>query len=776
MATYHNIYNYYEDGVGDVRLVFSLSDTYAGVFENDGLLCNVFSIKSTKKDLEVAQGITAQDELQITCNEADILTDTDQDAFDLFFSARDADNRVFCAVFININSSTVDCSFDNADMIAVIQPDMKGKASRWHGANYNASPAPVREWSARANNFSEAILDKFDTKDLINGLTVDSVEIIPPISNTWISEHVADYKGWFHASRYGAERKGVFNDLVDLGEVLTKLMEQFATALNNKGLTGYTVTLDDIVFDYEFAPAKPRRDSLAEVVNNKDLGFGSITVVSTIATADSTVNYDVADFEGYEPDIDHRKNVDLYGEPDERLLIHWRMLKPTKEEEKLSFWSRKTFLDFLYAIGYSFGMYAMIYNTDPNHLHIKFVNRKNLTKWEVYPVGATSDDIDIKPTSDSNNAYSGSGSMYTADGGDTYVRQYASAPTPSEKRSKQKDGEALLLTASRSFCKIGEDGYAGDDGSVIYSMLLPHNGTILQKINDIWVPQHRAAGISTALYMRSTQNHDLLHLDSGEYYITPVSRIVVRVDGVAYWFYSLSDYANYINARAGKYYEFERTIEVPYLCAFSQSSDGSSPSWKHIALGCTKNYDGISYTIIGIERNYEARTTKLRMQLTSRFAFTEVGSVDFDGSGSAAGSVTTGDYADNKDNTFIAASAIKAGDAVMITEDATVKRAENTSATYATTIGIALQSAEPGALIRVALPGSVLTSSRYSFTPGERLFVRKTIPPTLNISNELLTVANAAVTEQSVIEIGVAVTESSFALSSPFEYLLEDLL
>ncbi|MBL7998256.1 MAG: hypothetical protein JNL32_06405, partial [Candidatus Kapabacteria bacterium] len=389
MATYHCIQTHYEHGIGDVRVVFALSDTYAGLFATTGVEnVSIFELKSSKKDLELAAGVSAQDEQQIVCNEYLITTTAEQAAFDLFYSARDASVRVFVGVFINLNEPTVVCSAATADMLGVLQPDMKSQAVRWSGATYSASPNPRREWQARAITFGDAVLNQFTPKELVDGKKNGGTTIIPAIDSTWKTANVSDRLGWYHHTPSGTsvERKGVYNELVNFGAALVKLRDQFAIGLTNTGVTGYSVVFDDFDFDFEFVPSLPNNPTASNYNHDSAgrLGLNEL-VFLTGDDWESSIGKgfgSIVATDALKHDLTGKRSLDIFSTvADEQLFVHWRMFAPLKDEEKMSLQAAGNFLEMLYAIAYSFGMLVETYNSDANTLHVKFVSRQNMRKW-----------------------------------------------------------------------------------------------------------------------------------------------------------------------------------------------------------------------------------------------------------------------------------------------------------------------------------------------------------------------------------------------------------
>jgi hypothetical protein len=796
MPTYHCIQSYYEHGIGDVRIVFVLSDTYNGLFASSGVMTtSIFDVRSSKKDLELQAGVSAQDELQINCNEYLIANQDDESAFELFYSARDASVRVFVAVFINQNLNDLQCTSDNADMIGVLNPDMKAKALMWSADNYATDVNPSREWQATAISFGDSVLNRFSPKDLVQGVrSATNSIIVPAISESWRNSNVSDRLGWYHytPSGNGVERKGVYSELVNLGTALRAMADNMEVGLSNTGVSNYSIVFDDFDFDYEFLPSLPNNpnggsrfenDSSARILLRELIYLTGDDWESDVAKgAGSLITTDAL-----KHDIPNKRKLKLFSSTiDEQLYVHWRMFAPAnQEEEKLSFYSAGNFLEMLYSIAYSFGMLIETYNSNATTLHVRFVSRQNLRKWRVYPIGAVNDDLNLKVENIKDKGYYALGSNYTVDARDAYALDLTTRRRTAsyQKQSTKQSGTFVPLAVARSLAVV--DSYVsvppGFNTFISDSECIPHNGVVIDYRNNQWNVLIKASGISTALYMYSSNLPARMNPPANGKYITPVASIMAKVDGKQLRFDSIAGYSNYMNSRAGFYYETERTIDVPFLCAFSRSESGSFPSWKELALGCEVVYSGVSYLVLGIERDYSNYSTKLRLQATSRFVFEELGNVvDDSGGGSQLPNpigLNTASQHSGISSIYTASGDIVAGDIVMLTGSGLVSRATaNVDECYETIAGVALHNAEDGMRVSVALPDSLISSSRYEFETMERLYVRTADIPDLNITSELLTSVNAVAGENTIVEIGVSTGANSFMLSTPTYIIREELL
>ena len=772
--TFHNYYTYYEDSVGHVRIIFAIADSFAGLFATEGVLqVSIFSVESVKKDLEIAAGIVAEDELRIKCDESLIRTDAEQDAFDLFLSAKNTTNKVYVAVFMNINSD-VNVDPENADFKGVLSPELKGEALVWKGANYNENQTPMREWTANARTFQDVAFDQFSIEELVKGKSIKNeeneiIEIIPPISSTWINANTEDGVGWLKKTINGTAYEARYNKLVSLDTILSKLRSQLIIGLENTGFTDINIVFDEVDFDFVCVPTK--------VVSHQHSHINSFYpdyaphLICPTSSYDLRVPQNVYTL-AYNLINDHenRKELTLFtSNLLNRFYCAWSVFDPDKNEEQISAYQYKDFISFLTAVAYGFGMLIQTYQSDDNTIHIKFVNKRNIKQYQCYIIGAVNDSIDTKPSEDNKERGYCFATNYSVDGVDAYNAEFSNAtPTPSFKRGKVNTENAIQLPFSlcRSAKMLKFHSYALFGSSDLW--IIPHNSSVLRFDGSDWQNLIEAPGIHTGLYMLSPANNNDLIVATPPYDIySPIARILYYKNGKAYSHDSLSEYVNEQIQNALGYYDIERSITVPFLCGFSLSESGSSPSFANIALGCEIVLDGISYIVIGIERNYENIETKLRLHASSRFEFEELPVMEIPDL--PDGIIVPG--ADAPPSTlpvevFRAGEEIIAGDVVMMGTDGRLYKAINNVANYGTCVGIAQNNAEENDIITIAMPGTALYSSRYEFTPGARLYVRKSTG--LNISENYPAAGDLEEGEETVVEIGTALTERSILLQTPY--------
>lgn len=90
MPTYRQISRLYEDGYGEVILLLTVSETYAGLFATSGQIdVGVFDLDTSKRDLDIAASAMVEDELGMTVDESVAETADDAAAIAFVLEAQD---------------------------------------------------------------------------------------------------------------------------------------------------------------------------------------------------------------------------------------------------------------------------------------------------------------------------------------------------------------------------------------------------------------------------------------------------------------------------------------------------------------------------------------------------------------------------------------------------------------------------------------------------------------------------------------------------------------
>jgi len=266
---------------------------------------------------------------------------------------------------------------------------------------------------------------------------------------------------------------------------------------------------------------------------------------------------------------------------------------------------------------------------------------------------------------------------------------------------------------------------------------------------------------------------DTEHGLNGTTIIAPVGRIDAVINGTPTIFFSIADYVNTLLNRDKDFYEAEYGIEVPYLCGWRKSADGSHPdddggrgNWKNLQHGCTIVLDGIEWIVVGIERSLSSPSVKLRLHYASRFAI-ETGANQ---PAYPEGTLSIQSQLPDNVSEHTAGSVIFAGDYVTMQTSGGVIKSYASAGHYPGLYGVAVTSATESGTVLVKTSGEV-SSDRYSLEPGKPVFVRTSVD--CNLSAVPLTAPIDG--ENLYARVGVALTATSFILETPRKIILMEI-
>lgn len=774
MATYRQTWTYFEDGFGLCRILFVIADTYDNLFETAGTVdCNVFSVGSVKQDLNLSKGTLAADELQVSVDEASIETTDDEDAVQFFREAQDRTTPRYVALFVNTPDLPTAPVVTDALFAGVFSPTMKATDIQHHGAMYSSAINAVREWDASASTFLDNAIEDVSFADLIDG---NVPEDVTGIDAGWITANVADRIG-YHKSAGGdpwGDRSARFEQLVNLNTALRKLADNLEQTLQDRGLGTFSIAFDVTALDVSFSPA--RFNALAGL-------SGQRSRMLPLGAWGSAPPYRI-----YDNDTVSCSFGDGVSD-DNSIWVHWRMFKPVgKTESAMSYRRCKTFTEFLYGLAASLGMFVRFYSAPGNELRIKFISRQSLEQAEVFIRDSESGSIDLSSESQESASKSGQyavSTLYTPDGIEKEPQSWPRVstvstiygedmvPTANHQWVSSSEGSKALLSTgvSLKYFKYSED--AGVSNANPGTTCIPHNSFFYMGASKEYdlnpnKPWDHAIGITSAIYVKTLPIGESVSPGSTAVFL-PVAAVNAKIDGEEKIFYSLTSYVNHLTGRDGAFYEASYDLVVPYLNCFSLSNTGSSPSWKNIVLGSKfvieENSIPITFLVVGLERDVSSVSTKIKLHLQSRFAFTTPSGPSAILSPDPDDDESTGESTlPDPTNTGVAGETIATGEAVRLHWDGSdwvLMRMKAWSDYYDTMIGIALNDAVIGDTVRVQTSGIVSIAS-YSFTPGQAVVVRTSTLPTLNVTQSRLT--RKSRTEDMIVDIGTADTPTSFVL------------
>jgi hypothetical protein len=170
---------------------------------------------------------------------------------------------------------------------------------------------------------------------------------------------------------------------------------------------------------------------------------------------------------------------------------------------------------------------------------------------------------------------------------------------------------------------------------------------------------------------------------------------------------------------------------------------------------------------VGIERDWEMRTTNIRLQNLDRFSF------DAQSAPAAVPSpfvqdVETHQSDDgNLNRTGVAGDSVRRGDVVYQDTNGKLYRAVAENSCFGCLVGIASSDAEADESL-VILTSGVAQADAYALSPGQPVYLRSTALGTPNVSSSRLT-SNTG-TENLFAPVGVALTATSFKIEFDMQF------
>lgn len=474
-----------------------------------------------------------------------------------------------------------------------------------------------------------------------------------------------------------------------------------------------------------------------------------------------------------------------------------------------------SFADFIIAIALNLGLYVKFYYTATTELHIQYLNRKNFSSKFVYIPDVIESSIQVSPVfSDDNEKFAGVACQYakeespkfTSQSGEVWIsgdyvfqgnyrhtisNDYKSGYSSQNAKAGQSEGKKLLLTVSPTvrLQNAGQD--SGSESSAEQSALrylqnvyMPHNGVFsnnfsaLERKTDskrtasLW----NAIGLHTAIYLQFTGEESLgtetvdgnslpvyygYGID-GETVYAPAGMIHVNVNGTAYHFFSMSDYLNFIQTVDKLSYENIYQMEVPYLCRFRRAEDGTDTDddggrgrWQNLALGdkviIEENSNTNYYIVVGIERDFERVTTKIKLWNKMYQSFADASglstAVSRSNTDQPAGIVLNPGHEPG----IVSGEDITAGNIVIKNDDGTFTKAKALSSLSCGKLyGMALTSGTEDGEILVVKAGGEGSVSTFNFTANTPLYLRTATTSADNVSASILS-AKSLIEDMAVL-------------------------
>lgn len=785
MPTYAQSVVYHEDGVGDVEYRLLLSDSYAGLTDAPTDV-GLFDIDSVKQDLDLDTGVFAADQLAVTAYAARIMTTDDADCLDFVLAARDPANKVFCAVLLDPHDPIEVGDFD---FRGLLKPEMQGDDRSWSGAQYGDAPTPLRTWKFTALSYDVAEILGARISDVVDGVENG---LVAGLDATWQTANVADRQGYFLEPAGSWGYRGVrWGELVSFEVVIQKLLELAAPA-------GLTITYVDEDTEFMAVPARYHAQ-VVEVTGITGALTGGTHKLRYCQVPPDTVPNPRAWTAWPSEMVPLRAGGDdtLEGS----LWVSFRLLQPREEEREASWLAYESIGDLLYALAAAFNMYLEVAYVDTTHIEVRFAGRSTLDGGECYIRDVTQAQIDLKPlvADEKRKPYRGNATIVVREGDRVYRYDgYGFTPSRADD-APQTEGELLPLTVSPTVCWLlgrGEDTgiRCADIAGGYHIGQLPHNAIFYDSATD---PKPQAAegfaeynrvGLHTAMYIRTTGKSEATHGEVGvedETIFSPVAYLLAGTPDGDRWigneyavllghYPGLADYLNDVRHRDRAYFSGEYQLTVPGLMCF-RSTPAGADDWRNLKRACRITLDGVEWVVVGIERQYKARRTVLRLQAVSRFSI-PLPSVETTLPADPSSVTLFKPTPPDLDGRLVVRSAAEtdlvAFTVGVVTDDGTISVAMARSAQWGLGIGIILHDAEVGDDVDMQMSGRVQFPEGTTFATGARVYVRDPVgmDPT-NLSFTPLGGVDGS--EDMLVDIGYCDSDTSIILEPPVRAVLQ---
>lgn len=751
---------------GTFSLRLSVSADYASLFPGapgaDVRTVRCVKVGPYKKDLEDADGKFVEDEQSLEVDSLACQTADERAVLQLMLEAvDDAMPRYVLIEVAEGGSSTFVQEFRGA-----LRSDIQGNDSRWYGPEYNPDPTPERAYKFAAKSYNLAVTEQ-SLSSLIPESPLDSGHTYATewadFIDTKVSHRLAS-SGFYPSSLYRWTAV-YFTYLVDINDALRYMADRIQDA------TGLTILI--------------KESPLAMAFGTPELVYNSTTDYYAMRLGDQA------------PLIQWRSTNTItglkFGDSELGPLVSLRLLQPVTDTNKPFSWHRsKTFGGLCFNLARAFGMFAQFSYDNLGNLTIEFRSRENIykdgtgaTKY-VYARDVTAGSIKTQPTTINaeKERWQGFINQFAKEGADTFRKDqnagYQRSPLvvadpPKEKLLAVTIGATQTDTYNSLFANID------DPSRTLRYRKLWNTGWVFRRGSEVgatdppatfpidYAPTYPSEpfyeidpyALTTALYVR-TEDEKYYQVtggvvsDTGRRYdsVRPVTQVDVEIDGVQESFTELAEYVNRLKGIDGKYFENEYELTVPYLSAFRLVPDGAD-SFFHIDLGSTLTIDTVDYVVVGIERDYDAVSTKLRLHALTRFSIFAtpalVNAADIDG-GAVDPTLSTEGGA-NVD-TWETGMAIERGWAVSLDNTGKAIKALPILSHYNKVVGIALQDAPAGSIVSVCTSGVCTVPDSYSIS--QALWLRDGDP---NMDNDRI--GTPTTTEHVDQKIGTCVGANS---------------
>jgi len=718
---------------------------------------NVFEINDSKKDLDLETGKLAEDEFSFEISHSQIYGEEQRtlylEVLQFCLDAQNTANKRYVGFFVDRAGQTL--SQDNLEFAGVVLPNQQWDDINIGDSEWVEITDVARLWKITCRPFFEDLFSDIEFKDITDKVEKEWNGTDWVTDLTWKTLNVWYRQGYWYKD---VDNKLWFFDLVNLNKLLKRLTDIVEQLLANDGKT-ISIDFDKSTLDGLFRPTRYWKTK----VNNDWTWLLKPTDLKSLQQL-PTVYYDTADtfITGgggylklgiYEDEIggDETDAVSPfvhYGVINPVSTIFGMKLEPNSENATELLWANhpdiKNFTDFLYQLALNFGCFLKMYFSSPTQINIEFVSRGSiLTNTEVYIKDCVKINGEIEPVDvKKDKKFFGVANYLCIEGNFAYKHPEAESWVKVGTEPKSFEGRRLLLTLSPTQV-ITKYAYRGFYNSTYLTgyMRIPHNiyvdnprstNVILEKKSHYYSP-----GQHTAIYMKVspyTANPDDDREPLTDYW-TPAGLWQINNFG----YNTIASYLNDLYGLEESYYKKALSIECPFLCNFSASVTGSNPHWNLLKLGSKFVYNGINYNVVSITRNYQNKTTQIKLHKSDRFTF--------------GTPIVTTHTIEDIDVVMPLENGLKKGtasgdiyfhQAITINNDRTVSSARSFSSQYGKIEGVSIVECSDGDECYYLTQGAELYSDEWSNyilnlgndtgTPGQRVYLNK--DNNISVSNQ----------------------------------------
>lgn len=776
----------YEDGYGDVTIDIILANTYDNIFTDEYYSINIIDFKDIDKQNENAIGQLSTDEASFEINEATfkmndnstIVADgktqleIDNEALDYCLNSIKP-NYKYIGVFVNTSDLP---DFEDAIFIGGVEFNFEEEHLLWSGDDYDDVRNPLKSYKFKATPIQEAL---FDAVSLQSAIDLKAVELKAVTTS-------------FPAGYEDGDFSTKIPFLIKFDTLLKTITDGYEQALSNNGFGNFNITYSDCTLDGKFHPTrfnKPLKDSV--------IGF-----VVSYSGYDGLFD---ADGDGYEDYMtvygDDGRTIKLIGGSDvpalEAFYVSLTNIFPVSElddkdyrEEVLRetaagyLWQdnsrvEDSFTNLLYSLATDFGLALEFDFITQSDIVVKFIPKSEVESTQLYIKNAekaTSKRFAIEKREE-ERLPKGITSHLSLEGENEIIDNEAKpthTTTPSKRFGEEQFNLKSLVgitaplwrTTSKVYNSVNEQNQYPLNSNRFVQQTDPD--VSIDAINGLCIPYNIVHYDSSNTYYSNAVPWNSVSFSSSVYmyvpkrvgeekaptnYVTPAGMYKIKKNGTDFDFTSLESYRKTVNALDVADYGRELSLTVPYLMAFSDSSNGAGADIKNLTIGRKVILDSVEFLVTGFKIDFDKWKVDIKLERAGRFDY-ENSSDTSDYSGKLSNIQSTESTSEGGGAfKYTASGTIKAGQLVSLVTDSTVEASVCSNTHYDRIIGIALNDALNTEGVSVQTSGNVEISS-LGGSVNDAVFLRD-VSSTVNVSRTQLTAKTGS--EDYYIQVGKVV-------------------